>query len=71
MKRLTVLLWFVFAMLGLQANNVRIVEDVKVGEISNGFANHSIFLNRLTEFFTKQFNRLFDSWNIVILRNNK
>ena len=32
MKRLTVLLWFVFAMLGLQANNVRIVEDVKVGE---------------------------------------
>lgn len=38
MKRLTVLLWFVFAMLGLQANNVRIVEDVKVGEISNGFA---------------------------------
>ena len=30
MKRLTVLLWFVFAMLGLQANNVRIVEDVKV-----------------------------------------
>lgn len=38
MKRLTVLLWFVFAILGLQANNVRIVEDVKVGEISNGFA---------------------------------
>lgn len=38
MKRLTILLWFVFGILGLQANNVRIVEDVKVGTISNGVA---------------------------------
>lgn len=38
MKRLTILLWFVFGILGLQANNVRIVEDVKVGTISGGVA---------------------------------
>lgn len=38
MKRLTILLWFVFGILGLQANNVRIVEDVKVGEISGNKA---------------------------------
>lgn len=38
MKRLTILLWFVFGILGLQANNVRIVEDVKIGTISGGVA---------------------------------
>ncbi len=33
MKRLVILLWFVCSIWGLQANNVRIVEDVKVGTI--------------------------------------
>lgn len=38
MKRLTVLLCFGFAVLGVRANNVRIVEDAKIGNIENGYA---------------------------------
>lgn len=38
MKRLTVLLCFWFAVLGVRANNVRIIEDAKIGNLENGYA---------------------------------
>ncbi|MDE5612929.1 MAG: hypothetical protein K2I90_13055, partial [Odoribacter sp.] len=38
MKRLVILVWFVGSLLGVRANNVRIVEDVKVGTIEGSSA---------------------------------
>lgn len=38
MKRLVILVWFVGSLLGVRANNVRILEDVKVGAIEGGSA---------------------------------